>query len=323
MVANMADDGSPSVLILGKLHPHAVERIEESFNAIRAAGNEAKALTWADRNSVRAIATFSRTDAELIDSFPNLEIISSFGAGYDHVDVQHAARNGIIVTNTPDCLSDEVADTTIGLLINTVRELPRAEAWLREGKWPKEQNYPLTPLTLRDRTVGIAGMGRIGKAIARRLEAFGLPVAYHSRSRKEDLDYEYFDELHALASACDTLVSVLPLSETTLSVIDARTFENLGPQGVFISIGRGETVDENALIAALKNKTIAAAGLDVYWNEPEIATELLALDNVCLLPHVGSASVHTRRAMADCLVDNLSAWFATGKPLNPVSVQDA
>ena len=307
-----------AVLMVGDMHAHAMTRIENSFEAIRLPEDGASALPQADRERVRGIATFAQTDASLMDTLPALEIIASFGAGVDHIDLQHAARRGIVVTNTPDCLTDEVADTAVGLLINTVRELSRAEAWLRRGKWREDRRYELTPLTLRDRKIGIAGMGRIGKAIAKRLTAFGLPIAYQSRSRKRDLDYRYFADIQALAENCDTLISVLPLNAETRAIVDGEVFEKLGADGVFINIGRGETVDEDALIAALKSRTIAAAGLDVYWNEPDIAAEFLALENVCLLPHIGSASVHTRRAMADCMVDNLLSWFEQGRPLNPV-----
>jgi lactate dehydrogenase-like 2-hydroxyacid dehydrogenase len=223
-----------------------------------------------------------------------------------------------MVTNTPDVLTEEVADTAIGLLINTIRELLRAEAWLRDGSWVRSGNYPLSRLTLRGRHVGIFGMGRIGLAIGRRLEAFGLPIAYHNRRRVEGLAYDYHPTLKGLADAVDTLISVAPGGASTEKAVNAEILSALGPNGVFVNIGRGSTLDEAALAAALANGTIAAAGLDVFANEPHVPQALLAAPNTSLLPHVGSASQHTRRAMADLCVDNLISWFSQRKALTPV-----
>lgn len=223
-----------------------------------------------------------------------------------------------MVTNTPDVLTEEVADTAVGLLINTVRELPKAEAWLRAGRWVKDGAYPLSRATLRGRSVGIFGMGRIGLAIARRLEAFGLPVSYHNRRKAEGVDYTYHDTLVGLARAVDTLISVAPGGAATDKAVNADVLAALGPNGVFVNIGRGSTVDQAALAVALRDGTILAAGLDVFDDEPRVPDDLLSLGNACLLPHVGSASVHTRQAMADLVVDNLIGWFDEGKALTPV-----
>jgi lactate dehydrogenase-like 2-hydroxyacid dehydrogenase len=211
-----------------------------------------------------------------------------------------------------------VADTALGLLINTIRELPRAENYLREGRWVKEGPYRLTPATLRGRKAGIFGMGRIGQAIARRLEAFGLSIAYHNRRQADGLAYEYHPTLVSLAGAVDTLISVVPGGASTLKAVNAEVLKALGPDGVFVNIGRGSTVDEDALAAALRDGTIFAAGLDVFADEPNVPKALLDLPNASLLPHVGSASVHTRNAMADLVVDNLVSWFAEGKPVTAV-----
>jgi lactate dehydrogenase-like 2-hydroxyacid dehydrogenase len=267
---------------------------------------------------VRGIAAFGGISAAFMDALPKLEIVASFGVGYDSVDAAHAGRRGIMVTNTPDVLTEEVADTALGLLLNTVRELPRAENYLREGRWAKEGPYRLTPGTLRGRKAGIFGMGRIGQAIARRLEAFGLPVAYHNRSRIEGSPYEYHPTLVSLASAVDTLISVAPGGASTAKAVNAEVLKALGPNGVFVNIGRGSTVDEDALIAALREGTIFAAGLDVFADEPNVPKALLELPNASLLPHVGSASVHTRNAMADLVVDNLESWFLKGEPVTAV-----
>jgi lactate dehydrogenase-like 2-hydroxyacid dehydrogenase len=307
-----------AILVPGDFNDHAVGRIERTFNRIRVERADPALVTDEMRATVRGIASFAGIDAAMMDALPALELIASFGVGYDSVDVGHAARKGIMVTNTPDVLTEEVADTAIGLLINTVRELPRAEIWLRDGSWASKGNYPLSRLTLRGRKVGIFGMGRIGQAIARRLEAFGLPVAYHNRRQVDGLAYEYHPTLAGLAAAVDTLISVVPGGASTEKAVNAEVLSALGPDGVFVNIGRGSTVDEPALAAALANGTIAAAGLDVFADEPNVPSALLDAPNTSLLPHVGSASDHTRRAMADLCVDNLVSWFTERRPLTPV-----
>ena len=255
----------------------------------------------------------------LLERLPNLEIIANFGVGYDGIDVHYAAENGIIVTNTPDVLTEEVADTALGLLIMTVRELSAAERYVRAGGWAKTGNYRLTPGSLRDRTVGMVGLGRIGAAIARRLDAAAIPVAYHTRNKRPDVAYRHYADLREMAEAVDTLLVIVPGNAATRHLIDASILKALGPRGVLINVGRGMVVDEAALIEALQTKTILAAGLDVFVDEPNVPEALLAMDNVVLLPHVGSASMHTRDAMGQLMVDNLKSWFAAGKPLTPVA----
>lgn len=315
----VADLSGISVLVPGKLHPHAVERIEERFRLVRVAAADPVLLNARAAKSVRAIASFTTISAAYIDALPALEIIANFGVGYDNVDAGHAAARGVMVTNTPDVLSEEVADTTIGLLLNTLREFPRAENWLREGRWAGEGNYRLTPLTLRGRKAGIFGMGRIGLAIARRLEAFGVEVAYHNRNRIDGDPRTWHASLIELAEAVDTLICVAPGGAATFHAVNANVLRALGRDGVLINVGRGPTVDEAALAEALSSGVIAAAGLDVFEDEPHVPRALIDLPNACLLPHVASASVATRRAMADLVVDNLVSWFETGKPLTPVA----
>ncbi|TPN89869.1 2-hydroxyacid dehydrogenase [Mesorhizobium sp. CU2] len=307
-----------AVLVPGHFNDHAVERIDRTFRRVRIERADPALVTDEMRRDVRAIASFAGIDAAMMDALPNLELIASFGVGYDSVDANHAARKDIMVTNTPDVLTEEVADTTIGLLINTVREFYAAEKYLRDGDWVKKGHYPLSRLTLRGRRVGIFGMGRIGLAVARRLEVFGLPVAYHNRRKVEGLAYEYHATLKGLAEAVDTLICVAPGGAATEKAINAEILSALGSNGVFVNIGRGSTVDEAALAAALKNGTIAAAGLDVFADEPNVPKALLDAPNTSLLPHVGSASEHTRRAMADLCVDNLVSWFTERRPLTPV-----
>ncbi len=255
-------------------------------------------------------------DDAYMGRLPNLEIISSFGVGYDHIDARAAARRGIIVTNTPGVLDDEVADTAVGLMIMTVRQLPQAERYLRAGRWLKGA-FPLTA-SLRGRTVGIVGLGRIGKAIATRVSAFGLTVVYHGRNPQTDVAYRYFPSLVDMAKASDILIVVAPGGAATRHLINAEVLEALGPDGVLVNISRGSLIDEKALIEALRTGKILAAGLDVYENEPSVPEELIALDNAVLLPHVGSASVKIRQAMAQCVVDNLFAWADGKPPLTPV-----
>ncbi|RWM15348.1 MAG: 2-hydroxyacid dehydrogenase [Mesorhizobium sp.] len=307
-----------AILVPGDFNDHAVSRIDKAFKLVRIERADPGLVTEETRATVRGIASYAGINAAMIDALPDLEIIASFGVGYDSVDANHAAKRGVMVTNTPDVLTEEVADTAIGLLINTVRELYAAEKWLRDGDWVKKGNYRLSRLTLRGRSVGIFGMGRIGRAVARRLEAFGLPIAYHNRRKVEGLAYDYHATLKGLAEAVDTLICIAPGGASTEKAINAEILSALGSNGVFVNIGRGSAVDEAALAAALKSGTIAAAGLDVFADEPNVPRTLLDAANASLLPHVGSASEHTRRAMADLCVDNLVAWFTERRPLTPV-----
>lgn len=267
--------------------------------------------------SIRGMAAGGRVDGALMGRLPNLEIVANFGVGYDGIDVDWAARHGIIVTNTPDVLTDEVADLAIGLLIATIRQLPQADHFLRAGKW-LEAAFPLGA-TLRERTIGILGLGRIGRAIARRLEAFGLPIHYHGRTRQADVAYPYHGTLKGLAAAVDTLVCVAPGGASTEHAVNAEVLEALGPNGVLINVGRGSVVDEAALIDALSRRVILSAGLDVFEDEPRVPLALIAMPHVVLLPHVGSASHHTRGRMGQLVVDNLSSWFSGKGPLTPVA----
>lgn len=307
-----------AILLAGKSHPHVSVRVGREFRAIEIGKGGIAALDEATRRAIRGAAVMARVDAAFVDALPALEIVSSFGVGYDHVDAAYCASRNVMVTNTPDVLSEEVADTAVGLLINTVRELPRAEKWLRDGRWKKDGAYPLTAATLRGRHAGIFGLGRIGLAIARRLEAMGLAVSYHNRRPVEGVAYHYHASLKDMAAAVDTLISVVPGGAATDRAVNAGVLEALGPDGVFINIGRGSAVDEQALIEALSAGTIRAAGLDVFADEPNVPEALLALPNACLLPHVGSSTQHTRRAMANLVVDNLVSWFDRGTVLTPV-----
>jgi lactate dehydrogenase-like 2-hydroxyacid dehydrogenase len=269
---------------------------------------------------VRAIAssvTAEPIGGELLERLPRLEIVATFGVGYDHIDVQWAAAHGVTVTNTPQVLTEEVADTALGLLLSTVREFPQAERYLRAGKWP-ERGYPLSKATLRNRTVGMVGMGAIGQAIARRLDAMKVPVVYHSRRPAAGVSYRHYPKLLDMARAATVLLVITPGGAETKNLINAEVLKALGPDGILINMARGSVVDEEALIQALKDKVILSAGLDVYLREPEVPAELIAMDDVVLFPHLGSGSVYTRTQMDQLVVDNLLAWAAGKPPLTPV-----
>ena len=264
-----------------------------------------------------AVTDLVHVDAAMMSKFPKLEIVSTFGVGYDHIDFNYAREHKIVVTHTPDVLTEETADAALGLLICTVREFVKADRYARSGLWAN-QPYPLTAGSMRDRAVGIVGMGRIGRAFARPLEAMKIPVVYHSRRPAENVLYRHYPKLLDMAKAVDTLVVMTPGGAATSKLINAEVIGALGPNGVIINMSRGSVVDEEALIAALKKGEILAAGLDVFANEPVVPDELRAMQNVVLLPHMGSASVLTRGAMERLVVENINDWFAGKIPPTPV-----
>ena len=312
----------PDILLMGPIKPVIVNGLAPLFNVHRLAeakDRDALINGLADRLRYIAVSyTNQKVDEALMRRLPHLEIVSSFGVGYDHMDAKWAGAHGIVLTNTPDVLNEEVADTALGLLLCTVREFPQAERHVRAGKWTSG-HYRLTPATLRDRTVGMVGMGRIGKAIARRLEAFGVPIVYHSRNPQADVPYRYYPKLVDMARDVDTLMVIVPGGAGTRNLINAEVLEALGPNGILINMARGSVVDEPALIKALKEKKILSAGLDVYAKEPEVPKELIEMDHIVLFPHLGSGSEWTRARMDQLVVDNLASWIAGKGPLTPVA----
>jgi lactate dehydrogenase-like 2-hydroxyacid dehydrogenase len=307
------------ILMLAPMMPLVMESLDTAFTLHRAwTQPDPDAFIASLGSRVRGLTGgHAAIDGRMFDRLPRLEIVANFGVGYDSVDAAEAGRRGIIVTNTPDVLTDEVADLTIGLLLATLRHIPQVDRHLRAGRW-LEKAYPLSP-TLRGRKVGILALGRIGRAVARRLEGFGVEIAYHGRSQQADVPYRYYPTLTELAAASDVLICIAPGGEATRGIVNAEVLQALGSDGVLINVGRGSVVDEPALIAALQAGTILSAGLDVFADEPRVPAELIAMDHIVLLPHIGSASVETRRAMGQLVVDNLTSWFSGKGPLTPVA----
>jgi lactate dehydrogenase-like 2-hydroxyacid dehydrogenase len=321
MAANISSE-KIDLLIYGPIRPILENGFSDQYVVHRAESHEQVDALSADvKQKLRGIAVTyhtMHTGKDVQAQFPKLEMIASFGVGYDHIDSTYAREHNIVVTNTPDVLTEEVADVAMGLLIATLREFVKADKYLRSGLW-QTQNYPLSVGSLRDRKVGFIGMGRIGQAIARRLEASRVPVVYHSRKPAAGVSYQHYPDLIEMAKAVDTLIVIVPGGASTSKIVNADVFKALGPRGVLINVARGSVVDEAALVAALKSGTILAAGLDVFANEPAVPDELKAMQNVVLLPHIGSASVVTRNAMDQLVVDNLKNWFAGKAPLTPVA----
>jgi hydroxypyruvate reductase len=266
----------------------------------------------ADR--VRGIASFTGypLPAALIEALPKLEIIAAMSVGTDHIDLAAAKARRIAVTNAPDVLTDCVADLGIGLTINLARNLVAADRFVRAGEWT-ERLFPLAT-KLGGATMGIVGLGRIGKAVAKRAEAFGIRIVYYGRRRVAEASYPFYDDLIAMARDSDYLMLTCPGGAATRHLVDAKVIAALGPEGMLINIARGSVVDQPALVTALQSRALGGAALDVYADEPRVPEALMKLDNVVLAPHIASATHATRRAMGDLMIDNLKAHFA-GKPL--------
>src|SRR6202048_3845415 len=280
MVAGNISSEKIDLLIYGPSRPILENGFSDQFVLHTAeTKHDLERLTPASLEKIRGIAVTYHTvqaDRTSLSLFPKLEIVASFGVGYDHVGSSYAREQNIVVTNTPDVLTEEVADVAMGLLIATLREFVKADRYLRSGLW-MTQNYPLSVGSLRDRKAGIVGMGRIGQAIGRRLDASRVPVVYHSRKPAADVSYTHYPDLIEMAKAVDTLIVIVPGGASTAKMINADVMKALGPRGVIINVARGSVVDEQALIAALKSGTILAAGLDVFANEPTVPDELRAM----------------------------------------------
>lgn len=312
----------PTVLMTTPMLPAIVEALNARFETLWLPGaSDPDAVIAGAADRVRAIGMFptGKVDGAFMDRLPKLEIVAVAGAGYEGVDVAAARYRSVMVTNAPDALTAEVADVAMALIVMTVRKLAAADAYLRAGRWEAEGPMKLSSGSLVGARLGILGLGRIGHAVAKRAEAFGLTLAYHGRTRQQGVAYAYHDSPEALAEACDILLVATPGGGETRHIVDARLLNALGPSGYLVNIGRGSAVDEAALVAALEAGTIAGAGLDVYEDEPRVHPGLIPLENAVLLPHLASGSVPTRTAMGQAMFDNLEAWFETGRPLTPVA----
>lgn len=307
-----------TLLALGSLLPDEMAVLEGHFSLIRLwKESDPQAVLNACKQDIVAILSTYITPvrAPLIGALPNLEIIAQFGVGVDNIDLKLAKMRNIAVTNTPDVLTDDTADTALALMLAVARRICEADMYARVGKW---QNGPM-PLgtTMSGKTAGIVGMGRIGQAIARRCEAFGMRVIYHGPNKKE-LPYNYFADLREMAEESDFLVLACSGGAATQNLVNFEVMEALGRRGILINVARGSVVKELDLLAALSNRTIAGAGLDVYANEPFIPEALISMDNVVLLPHIGSATIETRTVMGRLVVDNLLAHFSGNQLKTPV-----
>ena len=260
---------------------------------------------------VRAIAG-GNVGPELMDKLPQLEIIANFGVGYDSIDTAAARARNIRVTNTPNVLNDAVAEITLGLMIALARRIPQADQYVRQGRWPSG-NFPLLT-ELNGKTVGILGLGRIGKEIAVRCQAMKMRVVYHGRHRQPDEPFIYYDKLVDMARDSDWLVLIAPGGKATEKIVGRDVLEALGPEGFLVNVARGTLVDEAALLELLQARKLGGAALDVFEKEPQVPEGFFALDNVVLSPHQGSATHQTRNKMGDLVVANLVAHFA-GEPL--------
>jgi lactate dehydrogenase-like 2-hydroxyacid dehydrogenase len=303
------------VLAVAMLSPLYTALLEKRYRLLDRAQEGDAASFAAVAPSIRALAGSgdSRVSAELIAALPALEIVAIMGVGYDGVDVAAAKARGVVVTNTPEVLNDDVADLAIGLMLSAARQLPAADRYVRSGDWETRGAMPLAR-KMSGARLGVVGMGRIGQAIARRAAAFDMAIAYTARSARPALPYRFVPDLKALAEQSDFLVVITPGGAGTRHLIDADVLRALGRKGILVNVARGSVVDETALIDALEQGVIGGAALDVFADEPRVPARLKALPHVVLAPHVGSATAATRQAMADLAFANLEAHFA-GRPL--------
>jgi lactate dehydrogenase-like 2-hydroxyacid dehydrogenase len=309
------------VLITGPMYGPTITQLDETFTTYKLYQTKDRDGLIAElAPRLRAIAHGGHDSIgdALLARLPNVQLIANFGVGYDSIDVKAASARGVKVTNTPDVLTDEVADLAIGLLLATARRMVAADKYVRAGRWAKEGNFPFTT-RVHGKKLGIVGLGRIGMAIARRAEGFGMTILYHNRNARTDVSYRFCPDLIAMAREADFLMVVTPGGAGTAKLIDAKVMDAIGPNGTLINISRGSVVDEEALIKALADGRLGAAGLDVFAHEPHVPEALFAFDNVVLQPHQASATPETRAAMGQLVVDNLKALFAGQPLLTPVN----
>lgn len=305
----------PTVLQVGRFPTRFNERLQRDYQLIRLW--EQKDFIAEHGAEVDIVVTSARygCSAEQLAQMPNLKAICSFGVGHDSIAVEEARARGIPISTTPEVLNECVADTAIGLIIDTARQFAASDQHVRQGNWLKGQ-YPLTR-KVSGKKLGIVGFGRIGKEIAKRAAGFDMDIRYHNRRPDPSADYGYEADLKALASWADFLVLACPGGASTHHLIDAEVLAALGAEGILVNISRGSVVDEPALVAALQAGTLGGAGLDVFEDEPRVPEALFAMPNVVLLPHVGSATEETRLAMENLVFDNLDAFIERGELITP------
>lgn len=310
----------PQVLILGNPPPPILARLGDAV-AHRVV-TDPDAISGAD--AVRGLISVSgaRVDAALLARLPALEIVSKLGVGYDNIDVAAAGARGVVVTHTRDVLNADVANFALTLLLAGSRSLLPEDAYVRAGRWGAD---PMPPLrwSIEGKTVGILGLGRIGRNLAAKLTAFGCEVLYHGRRAQPDQPYEYCADLADMARRARVLILTCPGGPDTQGIVDARVIDALGPDGFLINVARGEVVDQDALVAALQAGRLGQAALDVFADEPHVPDALRAMPNVILTPHVASATVETRAAMFALCADNILSHFAKGRVLTPVPEHEA
>tara|TARA_B110000467_G_C18330424_1_gene492620 strand:+ start:2329 stop:3264 length:936 start_codon:yes stop_codon:yes gene_type:complete len=303
-----------NLLIMSEMPQYFVNLADKDFNTHKLwlQNDEDKYISEV-QEKVDAIAVMGgyKITPELMKSMTNLKIIACYGVGYDAIDIDYAKSLGIKVTNTPEVLNDEVADTAIALMLCVYKQIVDADNFARNNSWVNG-DFPLSK-KFSGSKLGIVGMGRIGKAIAKRAEAFDCVISYHSRNKK-DVKYKFYDNVNELAKDVDTLCIITPGGKETEKLINQKVLKDLGTNGVLINVARGSVVDQDELIYCLKNNIILAAGLDVYVNEPNIPKELIDLKNTVLLPHIASGTVETRNAMGQLVYDNIKNYFED-KPL--------
>lgn len=308
------------VLRIGEMEPTFEHELAARYAIPKLPDGTARAAFLAEHGAdVRVLVTSGSpgADAALIAALPNLAAIVNNGAGVDLIDLGAAKRRGIGVSNTPDVLSDTVADTAVGLILMTLRRFGAADRYVRAGRWVREGAFPYAR-DVSGLQVGILGLGRIGSAIATRLIGFDCAIAYHNRRRIEGSPFRYAESPVELAESVDVLVIATTGERNTHKLVDRAVLNALGPEGYLINIARGSIVDEDALVELLAAGQLAGAGLDVFADEPRVPAELFDLDNVVLLPHVGSATARTRRAMALLAIRNLDSYLDTGELVTPV-----
>jgi lactate dehydrogenase-like 2-hydroxyacid dehydrogenase len=309
----------PDVLMVGRYPEWEMPLFERDYvvHKLWLASDRARFLSEVGP-LIRAIATNGvlGAGAELIDACPKLEIIACFGVGFDAIDLDRARPRGVRVTNTPDVLTEDVADMAFALILASLRRIIEGEAFVRSGAWVKGA-LPLGK-SLNGKALGLIGLGRIGRAVARRAPAFGMSVAYCDLAKDPDAPHAYYPDPVSLAQASDVLVAATAGGAATRNLVNGAVFEALGPEGLFVNVSRGTVVDEAALIAALEQKRIGAAALDVFWNEPNVDPRLLGFANVIVQPHHASGTIEARNAMGKLVRDNLAAHFAGRRLPTPV-----